>query len=66
MRKNGGNKSGTAEDTMERGAGAGQMVLRTVFIPSEQDQALKDVAGQLHVSKGEVIRRAIGNYLSKK
>ncbi len=43
----------------------GQMVLRTVFIPSKQDRFLKDLAAQKRVSKGELIRRAIDSYLSE-
>lgn len=45
-------------------AAEAQLVLRTVFIPSKHDQELRDVAGRLHVSKSEVIRRAIESYLS--
>lgn len=42
------------------------MVLRTVFLPIELDQDLRDFASQSSVSKGEIVRRAVTTYLTRR
>ena len=55
-------RASRASNSVETEVGEGQLVLRTVFIPTRLDQFLRDLAGQERVSKGEIIRRAIGYY----
>ena len=56
--------SGAETATTGTNRSASPMVLRTVFIESRQDQFLRDLAAEQHISKGELIRRAINSYLA--
>jgi hypothetical protein len=40
-------------------------VLRTVFLPISMDQDLKDAADRQEVSKGEIVRRALQEFLHR-
>lgn len=57
-------------DDLKNDAGAvrpddNDVILRTIFIPSEQDQALQNLADEAQVSTDDVIRLAFTGYLKK-
>ena len=41
------------------------MVLRTLFLPISLDKFLREVASEENVSKGEIIRRAINDFIKR-